>query len=155
MSWTMCACVRCDLGSASEVKNAAAAFGMHGPITNVLHASGVLRNAVLAQQGAAHIRDVYAPKARGGELVMQVCKLTKRHSVHICLGIMTPHLSVSGAGSCGAGHAARCAVQQHRSPHRAGRIRQLRCRQRAAGRHRRCLPVARQVLGYCFRVALM
>ena len=63
------------MGTASEVAHAAASLGRHGPITGVLHASGVLRDAVLAQQSAGHVRDVYAPKARGGRLMLQVCQL--------------------------------------------------------------------------------
>lgn len=59
------------MGTASEVEHAAACFGEGGPVTGVLHAGGVLRDAVMAQQTAAHVRDVYAPKATGGRLILQ------------------------------------------------------------------------------------
>ena len=41
-------------------------------IAGLLHAGGVLRDALLKQQTASHVRDVYAPKARGGQLILQV-----------------------------------------------------------------------------------
>jgi hypothetical protein len=62
---------RCDVGAASEIEHAAASFGKGGPVTGVLHASGVLCDAVMRQQSAAHVRDVYAPKATGGRLILQ------------------------------------------------------------------------------------
>ena len=65
---------RCDVGAATEVADAVAKFSKGGGIAGVLHAGGVLRDALLSQQTASHVRDVYAPKARGGQLILQVQK---------------------------------------------------------------------------------
>ncbi|BDA51455.1 probable oleandomycin polyketide synthase, modules 5 and 6 [Coccomyxa sp. Obi] len=54
---------RCDVGMEAEVAEAAARFGAGGCIAGVLHASGVLHDALIGQQSAALVREVYAAKA--------------------------------------------------------------------------------------------
>lgn len=39
----------------------------------ILHASGILHDALIAQQTPALVRVVYAPKAAGGKALMRVC----------------------------------------------------------------------------------
>ena len=54
---------RCDVGAESEVADSAASFGAGGRIAGVLHASGVLHDAIISQQSAALVREVYAAKS--------------------------------------------------------------------------------------------
>ena len=65
--------------------HAAARFSRGGGIAGVLHAGGVLRDALLGQQTASHVRDVYAPKARGGQLILQVRKGGKLVMMDSCI----------------------------------------------------------------------
>ncbi|CAL8465604.1 g5140 [Coccomyxa elongata] len=54
---------RCDVGMEAEVADAASRFGAGGRIAGVLHASGALHDALVVQQSAALVREVYAAKA--------------------------------------------------------------------------------------------
>jgi hypothetical protein len=54
---------RCDVGLQCEMAESAASFAAGGRITGVLHASGVLHDAIISQQSAALVREVYAAKA--------------------------------------------------------------------------------------------
>ena len=53
-----------------------AAGGMR-QVTGVLHASGTLHDALIAQQSPALVREVYAPKVAGGKELMRVRSPTK------------------------------------------------------------------------------
>ncbi len=56
--------VRCDLGSLADVNDAVRTTTHCGaqPLTGVVHAGGVLEDASLRNQTAAHVRHVFAPK---------------------------------------------------------------------------------------------
>lgn len=47
----------------SEAASAAATFAAGGALTGLLHASGLLHDALIAQQSAALVREVFAAKA--------------------------------------------------------------------------------------------
>ena len=51
------------MGAEIEVADSAASFGAGGRIAGVLHASGVLHDAIISQQSAALVREVYAAKS--------------------------------------------------------------------------------------------
>ena len=66
---------RCDLGSVADVAGAvlAASGGGAQPLTGILHAGGVLEDAALRNQMAAHVRHVFAPKLSAAMALAQVC----------------------------------------------------------------------------------
>lgn len=51
------------MGMEAEVADAASRFGAGGRIAGALHASGVLHDALVGQQSAALVREIYAAKA--------------------------------------------------------------------------------------------
>ena len=54
--------VRCDTSAAGEWAAAAAQDGSAAPLWGLLHAGGVLRDAVMGGQSAERVREVFAPK---------------------------------------------------------------------------------------------
>ncbi len=74
--------VRCDLGSLAEVNAAVRTTTKFGaqPLTGVVHAGGVLEDASLRNQTAAHVRHVFAPKLSAALGLAQV----RAESVLIC-----------------------------------------------------------------------
>ena len=67
--------VRCDLGSLADVNDAVRTTTAGGarPLTGVVHAGGVLEDAALRNQTAAHVRHVFAPKLSAAMGLAQVC----------------------------------------------------------------------------------
>lgn len=49
-----------------------AAAKLRRPIQGILHASGVLHDALIRQQSPALVREVYAPKVAGCQALMMV-----------------------------------------------------------------------------------
>ena len=46
-----------------------------GQVEGILHASGILHDALIKQQSSALVREVYAPKVTGCQLLMQVSSM--------------------------------------------------------------------------------
>ena len=46
-----------------------------GQVDGILHASGVLHDALIKQQSSALVREVYAPKVAGCQSLMQVSSM--------------------------------------------------------------------------------
>lgn len=60
------------MGSREELLHVLMPPGAAQPLTGVIHAGGVLRDATLHQQTAQHVRDVFAPKAANLQTLQQV-----------------------------------------------------------------------------------
>ena len=75
-SW--CYICSCDVATREE-----AAAGLQGQacLGGILHAGGILDDALLIRQTPDHVRRVYAPKACGGANLLQVRK------AHLCCSL--------------------------------------------------------------------
>ncbi len=70
LEWLIC---RVDIGAAQEAAACLEAAGSEGQLGGILHASGILHDALIGQQTPALVREVYAPKVAGGKALMKVC----------------------------------------------------------------------------------
>ncbi|CAL5223543.1 g6075 [Coccomyxa viridis] len=62
---------RVDIGAAQEAAACLEAAGSEGQLGGILHASGILHDALIGQQTPALVREVYAPKVAGGKALMK------------------------------------------------------------------------------------
>ncbi len=72
----MILCARCDVSLVGEVDAAVSQVRQSSPIQGLLHASGILHDAVIGQQSADLVRKVYAPKSMGA---MHLLKVSDKH----------------------------------------------------------------------------
>lgn len=71
---------RADVGCTGEA--AAASLAGRARLSGLLHAGGILNDALLARQTPEHVRKVFAPKAYGAWNLAQVCFLYAATSSH-------------------------------------------------------------------------
>ena len=60
------------MGSAHEVAACLQATRLKEQVQGIMHASGLLQDALISRQCAALVREVYAPKVPGSRALMQV-----------------------------------------------------------------------------------
>ena len=65
--------------------------GERGQLRGILHASGILHDALIGQQTPALVREVYAPKVAGGQALMRVGALCMPCK-HLCPGTHSDYL---------------------------------------------------------------
>lgn len=66
---------RCDVGVREEAANAATLTAAGAPSVGLVHAAGVLADALLSNQTPALVRRVFAPKAAAEQALSQVTRL--------------------------------------------------------------------------------
>ena len=88
--------MRCDVGSPSDVARMALALGKT-PIRTVVHSAGVLDDALLANQSAASIRRVFAPKV-GGAWLLHAATLAQTEPLDAFVVFSSVASSLGGAG---------------------------------------------------------
>jgi hypothetical protein len=60
------------VGVKTEVEAVVRSIRSEGKVSNVLHVSGILHDAVICQQSPSLVREVYAPKGAGAANLLEV-----------------------------------------------------------------------------------
>jgi hypothetical protein len=95
---------KCDVGRVSDVASIEAAAAGR-PVAGVLHAGGVLQDAVLANQDLHHIRTAWAPKAAGAQHLMAILGRLKPVAVLKLFSSIASQLGSGGQANYAAANA--------------------------------------------------